>query len=127
MRDYIPFIDPRLHVTWREVIGHGVFCKEFVPKDTFVEIAPVVEFGRSEGVPSAIMDYIAAWNGNLAMGLGWTMLYNHSDDSNCAFSMNLHEGLLAVISKKDIEAGEELTLDYGENWFSSRGKKKVQI
>lgn len=127
MRDYVPFIDPRLYVKWREGLGHGVFSKESIPKDTFVEIAPVLEFNSKDGVPGPIMDYTVAWNGNLGVGLGWTMLYNHSDDSNCAFSMNLYDGLLAILSKREIKEGEELTVDYGENWFSSRGKEKVRI
>ena len=127
MRDYVPFIDPRLYVTWREGLGHGVFSKGYIPKDTFVEIAPVIEFNSKDGAYGPIMDYTVAWNGNLGVGLGWTMLYNHSDRSNCAFSMNLYDGLLAILSTRDINAGEELTVDYGENWFSSRGKEKVQI
>jgi len=127
MRDYVPFIDPRLHVTWREGMGHGVFSKDSIPKDTFVEIAPVLEFNSKCGDHGSIMDYAVAWNKALGIGLGWTMLYNHSDDSNCAFSMNLHDGLLAILSIRDIQAGEELTVDYGEGWFSSRGKDKVRI
>lgn len=127
MREFVPFLDPRLEVRWMEDLGHGVFAKEPVPKDKFVEIAPVVVFDPKELAGGELANYAIAWREKMAVGLGWTMLYNHGERNNCEFSANHHDGLLAIITVREIAAGEQLTVNYGEDWFSSRNMEKRSI
>jgi hypothetical protein len=124
MRDFIPFIDRRLYVDWSEEMGHGVFTRERIGKDEFVEIAPVIALESGKG---ALLDYALLWGDKLVVALGWTMLYNHSDNNSCVFSSNLYDSLLGIMTIRDIEPGEQLTVDYGSDWFSSRGMDKKQI
>lgn len=124
MTEFNPFIDPRLYIKWIEGVGHGVFARERISKDTFVEIAPVVPFDPKESHGGQLTNYAVSWGPRLAVGLGWTMVYNHGDDNNCEFSMNQHDGLLAIISIKDIEAEDQLTVNYGPDWFASRNMEK---
>lgn len=127
MTDYTPFIDIRLHIAPVGVLGNGVFAKESIKAQTFIEIAPVVVFSPESPVDDELMKYVVAWDDRLAVGLGWTMMYNHSDENNCAFSTNHSQRLLAIVTLRDVEAGEQLTVDYGPNWFSSRLMDKVKI
>lgn len=124
MREFLPFVDPRIEVRWTEEMGHGVFAREPIPKDAFVEIAPVVVFDPKELTGGELANYTMAWRGKLAVGLGWTMVYNHSDRNNCEFSVNHHDGLMAIMAVKEIEPGEQLTVNYGPTWFSSRNMEK---
>lgn len=126
MNEYTPFIDSRLFMGWTESLGHCVFAKELIKEQTFVEIAPAVIFNSSDKIDHNLMNYVVAWEGQLAVVLGWAMLYNHSDDNNCAFSMNYHDRLMAVVAVKDIEAGQQLTVNYGPDWFVSRGLQKLK-
>lgn len=122
-RDFLPFVDQRLKVGWSEEFGYGVFAKEHISKGEFVEIAPVVIL---DDMPEGdLARYVIAWNGRLAVSLGWTMLYNHSDQNSCVYSSNFHEGLLGIMTAREILPGEQLTVDYGPDWFSSRNIEKV--
>jgi SET domain-containing protein len=127
MSEYAPFLDSRLYISRDESVGYGVFAKESIKSHAFIEIAPVVDFSPESRPDENLMKHVVEWEGRLAVALGWTMVYNHSDANNCAFSMNYFDKLIAIISIRDIEAGEQLTVNYGPNWFSSRGMHKVTL
>lgn len=124
MREFFPFVDPRLHTKWIDGVGHAVFARDQIPNRTFVEMAPVVVFDPKDLAGGELINYSLSWGDRMAVGLGWTMVYNHCDDNNCEFSANYHEGLMAIMSVRDISAGEQLTVNYGPNWFSSRNMEK---
>ena len=125
MKDFMPFINENLYLDWKDGLGYGVFTKEPIKKNEFVEIAPVIVSDFLED--RELMKYVMSWGKKMAMPLGWTMLYNHSDKNSCEFSMNIHDGLLAIVSLRDILAGEQLTVNYGPNWFSSRQIEKIDL
>ena len=103
MKDFMPFINENLYLDWKDGLGYGVFTKEPIKKNEFVEIAPVIVSDFLED--RELMKYVISWGKKMAMPLGWTMLYNHSDKNSCEFSMNIHDGLLAIVSLRDILAG----------------------
>lgn len=123
MEETAPFIDKRLRVGWDSRFGYGVFAVESIPKDQFIEMAPVILL---DSMPEDnLSKYVFAWrDGRLAISLGWTMLYNHSDNNCCEFSINTQHKLLAIITLKNIEVGQQLTVNYGPDWFSSRNMEK---
>ena len=60
--------------------------------------------------------------GAIALGLG--SLYNHSGDPNAACELDLDDECLFVTARRAIDAGDEITISYGEEsdlWFTSRG------
>ena len=121
---HVPFIDHRLHVGWSEDMGHGVFTKGPICNGEFIEIAPVVAVKSGDG---EFLNYTLAWGDRLVVALGWTMLYNHSDRNSCVFSSNFEHNLVAIMAVRDIAPGEQITVSYGPNWFSSRGMKNREI
>lgn len=128
MSDHFPFIDKRLVVRKAGDLGLGVFAAENIESGIFVEIAPVIICSTNAvAADSEIFKYVIAWNNGLAIPLGWTMVYNHSDDNNCEFSINVHDRLLAITTVRTIDQGEQVTVNYGHNWFASRGIEKVSI
>ncbi|MBI4080023.1 SET domain-containing protein [Candidatus Kaiserbacteria bacterium] len=40
---------------------------------------------------------------------------NHSCEPNC--EAEIHDGRIYILSTRDIQAGEELTIDYGDEYF----------
>lgn len=126
MREYLPFVDDRIFVGWDESMGHGIYSKGDIAPGEFVEMAPVVVVDTMPEDES-LARHVVAWNGRFAIPLGWTMLYNHSDDNSCAYSSNFHDSLLGIMTLRNISEGEQLTVNYGPEWFSSRNMKKVRI
>lgn len=128
MKDYLPFIDKRLSIERFGDIGMGVVAKETIEIGIFVEVAPVVVCdNNSIASDREAFKYVIAWGDRLALPMGWTMFYNHSDNNNCEFSINIHDGLLAIMTIKEVKQGEQMTVNYGPNWFSSRGIEKKSI
>lgn len=61
-----------------------------------------------------------------AIVFGDASMLNHSDDANCAWTWNLSRQCHETRALRDIEAGEELTFDYGwddEVWQGLGGKQ----
>lgn len=123
--DFMPFVDPRLKMGWNEHIGFGVFAEKPITKGEFVEMAPVVV---ADKMPDGdLAKYVIAWEDRVALPLGWTMIYNHSDENSCEMIANFQDRILAIVSNRDIREGEQLTVNYGPDWFSSRGIEKITL
>ena len=128
MKDHLPFLDRRLSIGWFKDVGLGVVAGAKIEKGIFIEVAPVVVCDNNAITSDKeAFKYVIAWNDKLAVPLGWTMIYNHSDNNNCEFSTNIHDRLLAIMTVREIEQGEQVTVNYGTHWFSSRGIKKESI
>jgi hypothetical protein len=80
--------------------------------------------------PTNVGNYIFLWEpgtvgedlyrqeGRAAIALGYTSLVNHSATPNCAFIRHFAALALDLVALRTIEAGEEITFDYGMTlWF----------
>ena len=71
----------------------------------------------------ALSGYVYDWgDGCTAVALGYGSLYNHDPDPNAAYSAGDDGETLVVVARRDIEAGDEVTIDYTgggqvELWF----------
>jgi SET domain-containing protein len=127
MKEYVPFIDKRLIMGWTEELGYGVYAQESIEANKFIEISPVVVCDNDVFKFENLSKYMISWNNKVAVPLGWTMLYNHSDKNCSDFSCNYYENLLAIVTNREIKKGEQVTVNYGPLWFSSRGISKIDI
>ena len=109
--------------------GRGVFTAEAIPKDSVIELCPVIvvpgkDFDRIH--ESFLHDYYFIWEGTAetAIALGYGSLYNHSEDNNADYEMDFSGLTISIIAQRDIEAGEEIFIDYTDGqdrstlWFS---------
>lgn len=133
------FVDPRLEIQWvPEVNGRGVFAKEDIPTNTLIERAPILHiprgilnmgywFCQAEGIPSEtfiIDQYTIRWGDGIAgMPLGWVGIYNHSDNFNSHFLGwdDIDRSVVGVVTVRDIKAGEQVTVTYGDDFFKQKG------
>lgn len=101
----------------------AVACKA----GTEVERSPVIivpetdMLTRDNGL-TVFEQYLLYWSEEpgreLVMGGGLLMFYNHSDDPNIEFETGPEPETMSVVTLRDVEAGEELTYDYGVPlWF----------
>jgi hypothetical protein len=128
------------YVEWTYVpeIGRGVIARKAAKKGTVLERSPVVvgpnkDFEAKHGRMTAADHYLLTWhekgeNKETAMGLGYLMLYNHSDNPNAEFRYRYPQKEIEMVALRAIKKGEEITHDYGGEgvWFRKRaeGDKK---
>lgn len=106
--------------------GRGVFASVALPCDTIVETAPVIVMSAEDRIlldKTLLHDYIFEWQPEGAnmccMALGWVPLYNHSYTANCEYFMDYNEKSMYIQTMRDIEPGEELTINYNGPWNDS--------
>ena len=108
--------------------GRGVFTKEAIASNTLIEEAPVIVMSAEDRVnidKTLLHDYIFAWGKNeeqCCMALGLVPIYNHSYESNCEYFMDFVKEIIQVKTVRQIEKGEELTINYNGDW---NDEKKV--
>jgi SET domain-containing protein len=109
--------------------GRGVFTKRRLAAGTVVETAPVIVMTAEDRMyldKTLLHDYIFEWEPDgvkmCCMALGIVSIFNHSYESNCEYFMNYEEETMQVVTIRDIDAGEELTINYNGDWDD---KKKL--
>ena len=123
-----------LYIGTTESKGRGIFTYDAIPADTVVELAPVLVMSDEDRKildQTLLHDYIFEWQPEgqklCIMALGWIPLYNHSYQSNCEYFMNYEEQSMYIQTVRDIEPGEELTINYNGDlnesakvWFDAK-------
>jgi SET domain-containing protein len=113
---------PSLFIGQTERKGKGVFTSEAIPLDNIIEVAPVIVMplkDREHLDKTLLHDYIFEWGESkekCCMALGYIPMYNHSYTSNCEYFMDFDTDTIFVKTVREIEAGEELTINYNGDW-----------
>lgn len=108
--------------------GLGVFAIEDIEENTLIEVSPVIVLTEKDTKlihKTHLHDYYFSWQDDQkssAIALGYVSLYNHKVDSNCYYETYFEDKVIKIISRKKIEKGEELTINYN---FDSLSKDKT--
>jgi SET domain-containing protein len=103
-------------------VGRGVFAVREIGAGERIELCPVLALNEEESYGTLANYCVDA--GDDAEGkrlmLGYGSLYNHSDDPNAEY---VHEAddAYAFVAIRDIAAGEQITINYGQEWWETRG------
>jgi SET domain-containing protein len=100
--------------------GYGVFAGKKFRKGELIEVCYMLV---SKGGDKVLEDYYFDANGKYAMFLGYGSIYNHHDEPNADYFINIKKRLVKIKATKTIPKGEEIFVTYGDEWFSSRGRK----
>lgn len=92
--------------------GRGVFTEQDIPKDSLVEISPVIEIIDTDEITTKYI-YLSSENTKKYLALGYAGLYNHSDNPNVLSKVNPSNKTIEVKCLRDIKKGEELFINYG--------------
>ena len=96
---------PELYVAPTRERGRGVYTSVDIPRDTVIEVSPVIVMTRAERKlldQTLLHDYIFEWGADkkdCCMALGYVPLYNHSYRSNCEYEMDF-EGEMITRSEE---------------------------
>jgi hypothetical protein len=98
--------------------GRGIFAqKKFEPGDT-VEIAPLILLPEAQ---REVLQWTSLYRHYflpdsketpVALGLGYSSLYDHAARANAAYRVSLREAMIIIKACKPIRPGEEITLNY---------------
>jgi len=94
----------------------GVFALKDIEKDELLEEAPyfIVTSEELETAPSCHVYSYWLSDGQMLIGMGCAGLYNHSYEPNADHQVDKVNQVIRHYATKDIPAGEEITIDYGE-------------
>ena len=103
--------------------GRGVFATRTFAEGEVVEVCPTVEISEGGG---DLANYLfeSTTEGMFLVVLGFGMLYNHSADPNVDYYQDDDE-TLDFVTLRRVERGEELTISYGEEWWSARDEEPI--
>jgi uncharacterized protein len=99
--------------------GRGVFALRPFDEGEVVEICPTVVV--DDDIEGVVRDYLfsARQPGKLLLVLGYAMLYNHAAEPNL-FHRTAGRLMIEFVAIRDIAVGEELTHDYGREYWDDR-------
>jgi hypothetical protein len=100
-----------------------ILAKTQFAQGEIVEIAPIIFVGLEAKAVPRLKDYIFEIDKNkqiYGVVLGYGSLYKHSETPNITFAYNKGNKQMYFISARTINAGEELTIDYGKDYWAER-------
>lgn len=103
--------------------GYGVFAEKTIKKGELIEECYII---LSRGGDKVLQDFYFDADGKSALFTGFGSIYNHSDDPNADYKINIKNRLATLKAARTIRKGEEIFVSYGEEWFTSRGMKPKQ-
>src|SRR5262249_34959206 len=116
--------------------GRGMFATRKFLKGELIESAPlgVIEEKKWPNEAKTMRsDYAFDWgekDEHAAIALGYISIYNHSYSPNAQLEQMLDELMMEIIAIKDVEQGEEITINYNgdpenrdELWFTQRAPR----
>ena len=111
-------------------MGRGLYSTIPIAKGAIVEVSPVIPLTAADWKQiknTTLEPYVFAWGEKCltnAIPLGYGGLFNHSDDPNVSFWLNVPEQSITFRALRDIAVSEQLTIDY---MWSKKDRKKYLV
>jgi|TARA_R100000908_G_C3734912_1_gene133132 SET domain-containing protein len=140
MKDKL-FLSKHLEARKSSIEGRGVFSTEDIKADEKIEESHLIllKNNKWEECDTELRRFVLPWielredwkqfcdeHGGIASFhatrpvavLGFGMIYNHADDNNIDYFVDKNQFLCLFKANRDIAAGSELTINYGEDYFN---------
>ena len=109
--------------------GYGVFATAPIPAETILEECHHLRL-RKEDSSGLIDDYVYGLEPDddepeeeseyYSLPLGWGSIFNHADKHNTEYWHDTDRDLIVFQTIKDVAAGDQLFINYGEPWWDTR-------
>ena len=102
--------------------GWGVFATKNIRKGEIIEQCPfLITFIENHKKMNDYIFYRTPKTGIIMLGYG--SVYNHTHDHNADHIEDTEKNLIEIIANRNIKKGEEISLDYGTEYFNHRRMK----
>lgn len=108
-------------------LGRGVIAAADIAAGETIEVCPILELGQGDA-EDVLADYVVALDTEpegAVLLLGYGSLYNSSEDPNAEYVIEADDAY-AIVALRDIAAGEQVTISYGEEWWRTRDLEQLQ-
>lgn len=118
-------IEKTVEVRTSPVHGRGIFARKGFRKGETIETVPTIKYNKVDEFTdkSVLTHYDIHYKDGHALPLGYGALYNHADSHNADWHWD-EGGDLVIQANKDIRKGEEVFVNYGEQYWSKRSDKQ---
>jgi len=109
---------PHLYLTDTIYKGRAVHTASVIHAKSIIEICPIIILSKDDTLKihkTLLHDYYFLWEkekGSSAIALGYGSLYNHSVTPNAEFQLVYGDNEIHIIALEDIQAGDEITINY---------------
>ena len=109
---------PGLYISENGSKGRSVYSVQDISQGDVIELCPVIILGQEDTAKihlTSLHDYYFVWDlekKTSAIALGYGSLYNHSSKANAEFETDHSSNSIRIIASRNIEAHEEICLDY---------------
>lgn len=98
--------------------GLGVFAQVRIPAQAIIEECYCLKVPYET---TLLRDYLfKLTEAECVIPLGAGAIYNHSSVSNASYEFDYSRTVMVVKARREILPGEEIVINYGRTWFSSR-------
>jgi len=110
--------------------GRGVYAKKSFIKGETIEIAPFICDTTFSFQDYVFQSHLPDYKSILVLGYG--SMYNHTNRPNVKYKLASIENdntkmFMIYYANRNIDENEELTINYGSSWWSSRNIKAKKI
>ncbi len=112
---------PRVTFSHSPLHGRGVFALRTFKTGEEIEACHAVLIPWGQVEPDSVLSaYVFDWDDDsAAFVLGCGSLYNHSDEPAAHVVMDYDEQTAHFMASRHIKGGEEITIDYGDDYPKS--------
>tara|TARA_R110000744_G_scaffold320994_1_gene427109 strand:- start:57 stop:449 length:393 start_codon:yes stop_codon:yes gene_type:complete len=124
-----------LYIKWTDKKEYGVFTDKLIKKGELIERCYCIKTGSpKQHVSSTLMDYVFNYPMGVGMEggaehvlpLGFGCIYNHDNNDNASwYNVENTPYHFDFIALKDIQPGEEICTNYGDDYWPTKNHKPV--
>jgi hypothetical protein len=123
--DY-PYFYSTDHIRKSTIGDRGVIASKDYKEDDILEVCPCIKQNINT-IEGKIIDYLFRYDDDHSLiAFGYCSMYNHLDDNNATWEV-LNENQIVIKATKNIKKGEEIFVNYGDDYWNSRQIKKNDL
>lgn len=133
------FINAKIKLFMSPIEGRGVVAVSDIEQNEIIERCPLIPLANRSRYQLEPMIWKYCYPKPLCpcndcknhgftffMVAGNGMMYNHQDENNAETSFNFSQLYADIVAIKPIKAGEEIFVNYGEEYFKNIPKKSLK-
>lgn len=115
---------PKIMISDSSKAGRGIIANKYIKKGEIIEECPYLEDYATSFQGNDLYNYIFQSHNDpnkMILLLGFGSLYNHDNNNNAYYINNeKKKNYFNIIALRDIVKNEEICINYGEGYFTSR-------